>query len=171
MSSLPVFMNLTDAQQHYLHISYTKFCPNQTINMEIFIEIHLCPGLQPSGRDIESVTPFSATIVRNECVCTCLWPAQHKLASALGAAHLCVTDSERRNLTEAIRVTGDTYCEIGKLFEEQPKMDWEPLGDVLHLYKGIISSYPDILTVHKVSEMCPYLMFLQQHMYSSHCKI
>jgi hypothetical protein len=104
-------------------------------------------------------------------VSTCLWPAQRKLASVLAAAHLCVSDSARRNLTEAIRVTGDTYCEIGKLFEEQPKLDWEPLGDVLHLYKGIISSYPDILTVHKVSEMCPYLMFLQQHMYSSHCKV
>jgi len=58
-------------------------------------------------------------------------------------------DSARKSLTEAIRITGDTYCEIGKLFEYQPKLDWEPLGDVLHLYKGIISSYPDILTVHK----------------------
>ncbi|XP_069692869.1 sorting nexin lst-4 isoform X2 [Periplaneta americana] len=61
------------------------------------------------------------------------------------------SDNARRNLTEAIRVTGDTYHEIGKLFEEQPKLDWEPLGDVLHLYKGIISSFPDILTVHKGS--------------------
>jgi hypothetical protein len=131
--------------------------------MEIFIEIHLCPGLQPSGRGVESVTSFSARIVRNECVCTCLWPAQCKLASALATAPLCVSDSARRNLTEAIRATGETYCEIGKLFEEQPKKDWEPLGDILHLYKGIIASYPDILTMHKVSEMFPYLMFLQHH--------
>jgi len=152
-------MNLTYAQQHYVHISYTRFCPNQTINIKIFIEIHLCPGLQPSRREVESVIPFSARIVRNECVCTCLWHAQ-----ALAAAQLCVSDSARRSLTEAIRVTGDTYCEIGKLFEEQPKLDWEPLSDVLHSYKGVISSYPDILTVHKVSEMYPYLMFLQQHM-------
>jgi sorting nexin-9/18/33 len=66
---------------------------------------------------------------------------------------LYVPDSARRSLTEAVRVTGDTYHEIGKLFEEQPKLDWEPLGDVLHLYKGIISSFPDILTVHKVSKI------------------
>lgn len=85
-----------------------------------------------------------------------MWPAQRKLASALAAAYLCVSDSARRNLTDAIRITGDTYFEIGKLFEEQPKQDWVPLGDVLHLYKGIISSYPDILTVHKVSDMYPY---------------
>ncbi|KAJ9598203.1 hypothetical protein L9F63_011123 [Diploptera punctata] len=58
-------------------------------------------------------------------------------------------DIDRRNLMEAVRTTGDTYNEIGKLFEEQPKLDWEPLGDMLHLYKGIISSFPDILTVHK----------------------
>jgi hypothetical protein len=101
----------------------------------------------------------------------CLWPTQCKLVSFLDAAYLCVSDSARRNLTEAIRVTGETYCEIGKLFEEQPKLDWEPLGDVLHLYKGIISSYPDIVTVQKVSGMYPYLMLLQQHMCSSHCKV
>ena len=157
--SLPVFINLTYTQEHYVHISYTRLCPNQTINMKIFIEIPLYPGLQPSGREVESVTPFSARIVRNECTCTCLWHAQ-----ALAVARLCVSDSARKSLTEAIRITGDTYCEIGKLFEYQPKLDWEPLGDVLHLYKGIISSYPDILTVHKVSEMYPYLMFLQQLM-------
>ncbi|PNF21155.1 Sorting nexin lst-4 [Cryptotermes secundus] len=60
-------------------------------------------------------------------------------------------ESARQNLMEAVRVTGNTYHEIGKLFEEQPKLDWEPLADVLHLYKGIISSFPDILTVHKGS--------------------
>ena len=159
-------MKVTYAPQHYVHSSYAKFCPNQTVNMEICIEIHLCPGLQPSGHEAESVTPISARLVRNECVCTsasvCVCGLDSDtLASALADANLCISDSARRNLTEAIRVTGDTYCEIGKLFEEQPKLDWEPLGDVLHLYKGIISSYPDILTVHKVSEMYSYLLFLQ----------
>jgi sorting nexin-9/18/33 len=75
---------------------------------------------------------------------------------------LHVSESARRNLTDAVRVTGNTYHEIGKFFEEQPKLDWEPLGDVLHLYKGIISSFPDILTVHKVSEMCFHFILLQQ---------
>jgi sorting nexin-9/18/33 len=73
--------------------------------------------------------------------------------------HLYVSESARQNLTEAVRVTGNTYHEIGKLFEEQPKLDWEPLADVLHLYKGIISSFPDILTVHKVSEMYSHFIF------------
>nr|CAD7592365.1 unnamed protein product [Timema genevievae] len=57
--------------------------------------------------------------------------------------------SEQSFLAEAIKKTGDTYNQIGKLFEDQPKYDWEPLGDTLHLYKGILASFPDILTVHK----------------------
>lgn len=52
---------------------------------------------------------------------------------------------------EAIKETGHAYNEIGRLFDEQPKLDWEPLGDMFHIYKGIISSFPDILTIHKVS--------------------
>ncbi|CAG2065382.1 unnamed protein product, partial [Timema podura] len=56
--------------------------------------------------------------------------------------------SEQSFLAEAIKKTGDTYNQIGKLFEDQPKYDWEPLGDTLHLYKGILASFPDILTVH-----------------------
>ncbi|XP_050528559.1 sorting nexin-9 isoform X3 [Daktulosphaira vitifoliae] len=55
----------------------------------------------------------------------------------------------RANLTNALKKTGDVYNEIGKLIEEQPKLDWEPFGDMLHIYKGIITSFPDILTVHK----------------------
>lgn len=64
---------------------------------------------------------------------------------------------------DAIKETGHSYNEIGKLFDEQPKLDWEPLGDMLHIYKGIITAFPDILTIHKVSitnfivlyESCP----------------
>ncbi|KAK6626062.1 hypothetical protein RUM43_006366 [Polyplax serrata] len=55
----------------------------------------------------------------------------------------------RLNLTNAISTTSAIYLEIGKMFDEQPKNDWEPLGDVLHIYKGIISSFPDIIGVHR----------------------
>jgi len=55
----------------------------------------------------------------------------------------------RNNLVEAIKSTGNAYNDIGKLFEEQPKLDWEPFGDMLHVYKGIIGAYPEILAIHK----------------------
>ncbi|RZF41211.1 hypothetical protein LSTR_LSTR011592 [Laodelphax striatellus] len=54
-----------------------------------------------------------------------------------------------KNLTSAIKKTGSTYNEIGQLFDEQPKLDWEPLGDTLHIFKGILASFPDILQVQK----------------------
>ncbi|KAI5726531.1 hypothetical protein M8J76_004352 [Diaphorina citri] len=62
------------------------------------------------------------------------------------------TGIDRSHLRDALKKTGDTYNELGKLFEEQPKLDWEPLGDVLHIYKGIITSMPDILGLHKKRE-------------------
>lgn len=52
-------------------------------------------------------------------------------------------------LTSAVKAIGDSYNDIGKMFEEQPKLDWEPLGDMLHVYKGLLSSMPDILNIHK----------------------
>uniref|UniRef100_T1I488 Sorting nexin protein WASP-binding domain-containing protein n=1 Tax=Rhodnius prolixus TaxID=13249 RepID=T1I488_RHOPR len=52
-------------------------------------------------------------------------------------------------LTSAVKTIGDSYNDIGKMFEEQPKLDWEPLGDMLHVYKGLLSSMPDILNLHK----------------------
>lgn len=41
---------------------------------------------------------------------------------------------------------------IGKLYEEQAKLDWQPLYDKLYIYKGITSNLPDILNLQKLSE-------------------
>lgn len=55
----------------------------------------------------------------------------------------------RSKLTSAIKMTGGAYIEIGRMYEEQPKYDWEPLGDKFHLYKGIVGGFPDVLANHK----------------------
>lgn len=52
-------------------------------------------------------------------------------------------------LTSAIKMTGGVYIDIGRMYDEQPKFDWEPLGDKFHLYKGIVGSFPDVLGNHK----------------------
>lgn len=52
-------------------------------------------------------------------------------------------------LTNAIKMTGGAYIEIGRMFEDQPRYDWEPLSDKLHIYKGIIGSFPDVLGAQK----------------------
>ncbi|XP_014255433.1 sorting nexin-9 [Cimex lectularius] len=53
------------------------------------------------------------------------------------------------HLTTAIKAIGDSYSDIGRMFEEQPKLDWAPLGDMLHIYKGLLTSLPYILNLHK----------------------
>lgn len=55
----------------------------------------------------------------------------------------------RNQLTLALKLTGDAYNDIGKLYEEQPKFDWEPLAHKFHIYRGIIGSFPDIINIHK----------------------
>lgn len=59
-------------------------------------------------------------------------------------------DNGRGKLTHALKATGDAYNDIGRLYEEQPKFDWEPLSDKFHIYRGIISNFPDVTSIHKV---------------------
>lgn len=69
-------------------------------------------------------------------------------------------------LNFGIKQIGAAYDQIGKLFEEQPKVDWEPLGDMLHIYKGILASIPEILSLHKraiqTKKECEKLAFEQK---------
>lgn len=75
-----------------------------------------------------------------------------KISQSFGAlSHALVgDDSSRGRLTYALKITGDAYNDIGKLYEEQSKFDWEPLADKFHIYRGIISSFPDVISIHKV---------------------
>ena len=55
----------------------------------------------------------------------------------------------KSNLTNAIILTGETYMEIAQLTEEQGKNDWDPLGDTMHDYVGILAGWPGILHAYK----------------------
>lgn len=44
---------------------------------------------------------------------------------------------------------GAAYLDIGKLYEEQHKFDWEPLLDKLHLYRGLTSSFNVVFAFQK----------------------
>lgn len=57
---------------------------------------------------------------------------------------------ETAPLTKALSHTADTYDQIALLCEDQPRLDFEPMGDLLHDYRGLLASFPDIITVHKV---------------------
>lgn len=47
---------------------------------------------------------------------------------------------------------GSTYMTIGKLFEDQAKVDWQCLADKLYIYKGITGCYPDIFCLQRSAE-------------------
>lgn len=71
------------------------------------------------------------------------------LGNTLDPSSFQVEENSRNRLTEALKITGEAYNEIGRLYEEQPKYDWEPLADKFHIYRGIISSFPDVISIHK----------------------
>ncbi|XP_051962596.1 sorting nexin-18-like [Xyrauchen texanus] len=52
-------------------------------------------------------------------------------------------------LNQAIAYTGEAYEAIGDYFEEQPKQDLDPVIDLLALYQGHLTNYPDIIHVQK----------------------
>nr|XP_042908900.1 sorting nexin lst-4 isoform X2 [Parasteatoda tepidariorum] len=52
-------------------------------------------------------------------------------------------------LTTAIKHTAGVYEDLGKMYEEQPKYDSEPMADVLHEYKGMLAAWPDVLHIQK----------------------
>ncbi|XP_069780444.1 sorting nexin-18a isoform X2 [Narcine bancroftii] len=52
-------------------------------------------------------------------------------------------------LNRAIAFTGDVYDTIGELFAEQPKQDIDPVVDLLALYQGHLTNFPDIIHVQK----------------------
>nr|CAH0112006.1 unnamed protein product [Daphnia galeata] len=56
---------------------------------------------------------------------------------------------ETAPLTRALSHTADTYDQIALLCEDQPRLDFEPMGDLLHDYRGLLASFPDIIVVHK----------------------
>ena len=55
-------------------------------------------------------------------------------------------------LNNAVVATGECYEDIGGLYEEQPRMDWEHLADMMHDYKGLLSGWPQVLNLHSGSQ-------------------
>lgn len=53
------------------------------------------------------------------------------------------------SLNEAIRQTSAAYEDISRLHEEEPKYDFEPMADILHQYRGLLSGWPEILQLHR----------------------
>jgi sorting nexin-9/18/33 len=70
------------------------------------------------------------------------------------------------SLSQSVGNTAGIFISIGKLYEEQAKRDWQPFCDKLHVYRGILNSFPDILSEHKNAQQkrkeCEKLAFDQK---------
>lgn len=53
-------------------------------------------------------------------------------------------------LTDAIHHVSEAYSDIGTVFEEEPKHDWDPLCHLLFEYKGLIDGFPSVISATKV---------------------
>ena len=65
------------------------------------------------------------------------------------------------NLTNAVTCTGEAYEEIAKLVDDQPRNDWEHLGDTMHDYRGMLAGWPGILQIHSVTKS---LLFIPSYL-------
>ena len=69
------------------------------------------------------------------------------------------------NLTNAVTCTGEAYEEIAKLVDDQPRNDWEHLGDTMHDYRGMLAGWPGILQIHSVNNT---LWFIPSYFSGNH---
>lgn len=53
------------------------------------------------------------------------------------------------HLATVSKKIGAAYLDIGKLYEDQYKFDWEPLMDKLHLYRGLTNSFNVVFAIQK----------------------
>lgn len=53
------------------------------------------------------------------------------------------------SMSNAVGQTAGVFINIAQIYGDQPKQDWIPLSDRLHIYRGILGGFPDILSEHK----------------------
>lgn len=53
------------------------------------------------------------------------------------------------NLSNSVGQAAGVFISIGQMFGEQPNVDWIPFCDRLHIYRGVLTGFPDMLAVHR----------------------
>lgn len=96
---------------------------------------------------------FTTTVDQSKKFSTVYAKDYKKLAESIkGLSSAFQSGTAWRNslgLNEAIRQTSSAYDEISRLHEEEPKYDFEPMADILHQYRGLLSGWPEILQLHR----------------------
>ena len=53
------------------------------------------------------------------------------------------------NLSNSVGQAAGVFITIGQLFGDQPNNDFIPFSDRLHVYRGILTSFPDVMACHR----------------------
>ncbi|KAL7032110.1 hypothetical protein ACKWTF_007220 [Chironomus riparius] len=131
-----------------------EFCKNFTITMDGAIKM-----LESASAD--QTSKYTNIFKRD----------YQKLGDCFSECAKALDIDERRintgfSLSQSVGNTAGIFISIGKLYEEQAKRDWQPFCDKLHVYRGILSSFPDILSEHKNAQQkrkeCEKLAFDQK---------
>ncbi|KAH8398287.1 hypothetical protein KR215_002715 [Drosophila sulfurigaster] len=72
-----------------------------------------------------------------------------ELAKALDIDERRAPTRNGSSLAGSVGRIGGIYIGIGQMFMDQPKHDWIPLSDRLHIYRGILNCFPDVFSRHK----------------------
>lgn len=77
-----------------------------------------------------------------------------RIGESFSELALALEIDERRiitniNLSSSVGQVAGVFIIIGKLFSEQPKNDWIPFCDRLHIYRGILSGFPEVLAAQR----------------------
>ena len=77
-----------------------------------------------------------------------------KIGEGLSELARALEIDERRtvtdvNLSQSVGHAAGIFIKVGTIFAEQPKNDYIPFSDRLHIYRGILGSFPDALNDHK----------------------
>jgi len=75
-----------------------------------------------------------------------------ELSKALQIDELRTVSETDSSLSISLKEISAIYVNLGNLFGEQPKMDLVPFSDRLHIYRGIINCFPDIMSTHKTAQ-------------------
>ncbi|XP_062504490.1 sorting nexin-33-like [Corticium candelabrum] len=136
------------------------------VGAAFFFTIQHPPGLviEMSDQQVEQFGKFSRQMdeavmslrdkMTNHCE-KCSGPFKReyeKIGMVIGNLGNCFvedTGNYALGLTTAVKHTGQAYFAIGQLYEEQPKYDLIPLIDGTKEYLGLLSTFPDLVQVHK----------------------
>lgn len=78
----------------------------------------------------------------------------HRIGEGFSELARALEIDERRSttstcLSNSVGQSAGVFIGIGQLIGEQPKFDFIPFSDRLHIYRGILGYFPDVLAVHK----------------------